>query len=462
MTHTGLSWIAYYVAAGLASVAVVRWPGPVTIGAKYQIEETYESIESGKLNVAYRILAPTISCGLFLILAAFVCKQCGVSFPVDSIWPTIIYWVALGAMKQSANRLADRVVLFLVEAASSILLAYAFNSVVISGYLDGLGISILDSSNLASQFEVALFGVVTCWISAGYIRRRRSAASRYSTSCEIESNYYASIDTSEAKLFSYEREFGSLLPQRYSRDVLLRSLFFAIMAIEDGNRPRIFRFIERAMARFGMAKTTGIMQQKGEEPLSDKQSVELAIGYVDKMWDRYLVEFARSSEGNAENALRIYETYYCYDYQVLKRSIQKNFSKLYGDYCGTRLLNANQIYKEVLDFEERQRYGLTPSQVQAPARLCITEFGWLSGESICWSDHDTVESCFDDPEAKAITVKKPAAVSKDEITSRAAKLKDAGCRVSKVKLVDGAYAEIVCTGKKSKVLKLVGTGWRVG
>lgn len=201
MTHTGLFWIAYYVAAGLASVAVVRWSGPVTIGAKYQIEETYESIESGKLNVAYRILAPTISCGLFLILAAFVCKQCGVSFPVDSIWPTIIYWVALGAMKQSANRLADRVVLFLVEAASSILLAYAFNSVVISGYLDGLGISILDSSNLASQFEVALFGVVTCWISAGYIRRRRSAASRYSTSCEIESNYYASIDTSEAKLF---------------------------------------------------------------------------------------------------------------------------------------------------------------------------------------------------------------------------------------------------------------------
>ena len=56
---------------------------------------------------------------------------------------------------------------------------------------------------------------------------------------------YSSIDTDEARLFAYEREYGDLLPQRFSNDLLLRSVFFAIMAIEDGNRPEFIRTIER-------------------------------------------------------------------------------------------------------------------------------------------------------------------------------------------------------------------------
>ena len=106
-------------------------------------------------------------------------------------------------------------------------------------------------------------------------------------------------------MFAYEREYGSLLPRRFSSDVLLRTVFFTIMAIEDGNRPDFIRSVERMAARFNLAKTTGIMQQMSDKPLSDVDSVKLSIPYIERMWGQYLVEFARSIEGVGGEAFRI-------------------------------------------------------------------------------------------------------------------------------------------------------------
>lgn len=52
--------------------------------------------------------------------------------------------------------------------------------------------------------------------------------------------------------------------------------------IEDSNRPEAWRTLERIACLLGVAKTTGIMQQRSDSPLSDEESVLLAAGYIER------------------------------------------------------------------------------------------------------------------------------------------------------------------------------------
>lgn len=347
----------------------------------------------------------------------------------------------------------------------SLLLSVAFDHFVIDGYLGGQGLDVLDTSSIAFEFELALFGVVTFWISTFFKRYqiKRSRVRSYVIPSYVVPSYsvfsYSSIDTGEARLFAYEREYGDLLPQRFSNDLLLRSIFFAIMAIEDGNRPEFIRTIERMAAHFHLANTTGIMQQKSETPLSDRDSVKLAIPYIESMWDQFLVEFGRSAEGSGGDGLRIFMGYYTYDYLMLSRTIRNHFAPFYGDYCGTRLLNANRVFCDVLEFEERQRYGLLPKTVSATGSICATELGWLSGEYCYWSDYNTVESCLNENDANGVKLVSKNDVNKTQITEMTSRLKEQGVSVLEVKYVAGASATIVCIGDSSKIPSTAGSDW---
>ena len=349
----------------------------------------------------------------------------------------------------------------------SLLLSVAFDHFVIDGYLGGQGLDVLDTSSIAFEFELALFGVVTFWISTFFKRYqiKRSRVHSYVIPSYVVPSYsvfsYSSIDTGEARLFAYEREYGDLLPRRFSNDLLLRSVFFAIMAIEDGNRPEFIRTIERMAAHFHLANTTGIMQQMSETPLSDRDSVKLAIPYIERMWDQFLVEFGRSAEGAGGDGLRIFMGYYTYDYLMLSRAIRNHFAPFYGDYCGTRLLNANRVFCDVLEFEERQRYGLLPKTVSATGSICATELGWLSGEYCYWSDYNTVVSCLNGNDANGVKLVSKNDVNKTQITETTSRLKEQGVSVLEVKYVPDASATIVCNGDSSKISSAAGCGWMV-
>lgn len=467
MYLTELFWFAIYEVLGLASVAFVRLAGPLAIGPNYQIEDSYDSVESGKLNVAYRILAPVICCSVPVFVITAFCDLYGAAVPTCRFLPVVIYWITLGVEKRVVGRLSGRLLLFLSEAVTSVLIAFLFDYFVIRGYLSNVGIEILDNSSVAFQFELALFGVITCWISSGFVRHKYSVLRTGSVSngglCESPGRryFYSSVDTSEAKLFEYEREFGPLLPERYKKDLLLRSLFFAIMAIEDGNRPKFIRSIERMMARFGLAKTTGIMQQKSDRPLSDDESVKLAISYVQTMWDAFLEELARSSEGESGRVLQINESHYCYDYASLRKSTQSHFSALYGDYCGTRCLKTDRVFNDVLEFGEREHYGLLPSEIGAPGSLCAEEFRWLSGRTVFWKSHDTIASCCEGSRDVSFKLRKTHSVSKDEIGKVTGALKDAGLFVLQVEFIESAFAEISCAGIVPDAINIIEPEWEI-
>lgn len=190
-------------------------------------------------------------------------------------------------------------------------------------------------------------------------------------------------------------------------------------------------------------------------------SVKLAIPYIERMWDQFLVEFARSAEGAGGDALRIFRGYYTYDYWTLSRTIRNHFAPFYGDYCGTRLLNANRVFCDVLEFEERQLYGLLPKAVAAAGSICVIELGWLSGEYCYWSDYNTVVSCLLENDVNGIKLVSKIDVNKTQITETTSRLKEQGVSVLEVKYVPGASASIVCKGDSSKILSTAGGDWMV-
>lgn len=462
MESVTILWIVFYALIGLLSIKFVSFAGPLAIGRQYIVEELYPTDESGRLNVAYRILAPTICCQLPVFIVAVICDALSVPGPSLRYMPTLFYWLLLGVAKHAKGKLRYRTLPFLFEASMSLLISVAFDHFVIDGYLGGQGLDVLDTSSIAFEFELALFGVVTFWISTFFKRYqiRRSSVHSYADTPHPGFGY-SSIDTSETKLFAYEREYGDLLPKRFSSDLLLRSVFFAIMAIEDGNRPEFIRTIERMAARFHLAKTTGIMQQMSDAPLSDMDSVKLAIPYIERMWDQFLVEFGRSSEGAGGDALRIFIGYYMYDYLMLSQAIRNHFAPFYGDYCGTRLLDANRVFIDVLEFEERQRYGLLPKTVSATGSICATELGWLSGEYCYWADYNTVVSCLNENDGNGVKLVSKNDVKKTQITETTLRLKEQGVSVLEAKYVPGASATIVCIGDSSKISSTVGSDWMV-
>lgn len=135
------------------------------------------------------------------------------------------------------------------------------------------------------------------------------------------------------------------------------------------------------------------MQQKSARPLSDGESALLAAEYICGMWDDYLRAYAKSgSATEGEDNISFTGRYYSYDFQTMRSSIEKNFSLLYGDYCATRLLNADYVFREVLAYELRNNYGLSASRVAAAGNIFPREALWFEAREFYWSDSCTVKS----------------------------------------------------------------------
>lgn len=315
-----------------------------------------------------------------------------------SFVPTLMYWVILSTIKASHHKLWDRVGPYLIEAFLSCLISFAADCYVI-GAVAKEGLAVFDQSSIAFQLEVALFWALVGVTSTLFLRRRYrvrvGGAAPAGRTRARSYRYYTvgTVDTSEKRLASYEQRFGKNLPVRYKQDILLRVLFFSIMAIEDSNRPEGVRMLERVLCRFGFASTTGIMQQKSARPLSDGESASLAAEYICGMWDDYLKAYAKSgSATEGEDNISFTGQYYSYDFKTMRNSTEENFSLLYGDYCATRLLHANFVFKEVLAYELRNNYGLSASRVAAAGNIFPREALWFEAREFYWSDSCTVKS----------------------------------------------------------------------
>lgn len=470
----GIAWLFVYLGIASLTLYAVREFGPVSVSSGYVVECRYDE-GNGRDNVAYRIVAPPLCCSALLLALQILCERLSLGLPTHAYLATVLYWVLLFLIKWRNRKLKGRSALVLAEAVASVLIAIMFDRFILSAFQD-LGVGVFDSSSIAFQMELAAFYVLTGAIAARFIRLESGArgmrcvdgwtdglpSSSYSAG-SFNGYTSATVDTSESKLFMYEREYGSLLSERCSRDILLRALFFSIMAIEDANRPPAMRLGERMLSVFGLAKTTGIMQQGSKTPLSDADSVRLAVPYVERMWDRFLKTYARSSESGYNGESVVFSgTYYKYSYSDLVGVVRTRFSLLYGDYCGTRSLNADYVFQDVLRFEEAQRYGMMPGTVSAEGTLFPGESAWLSGQACYWSSVDCISSCEIAPDDTcAHTVYKEGVVGAGEIGEVTALLKSINVSVFEVKRIGAVAVWIGCNGDAQEIAQLLGPGWSI-
>ena len=467
-------WIALYFGIAALCVPVVSALGPVSI-RNYVLEYSY-SKSTGASNIAYRVLAPILCCyAIILLFSIFISSSIGL--PYYSWISVLSYWAIMVILKTATSRISIPIVAFVMEIAFSLTIAALVDMTVMHSIFDS-GIDALDDSNIAFQLELAVFFVVVQVIASISTRQEYRIMLvdhyRYRTDSKAFADfgktyksygaYRSLVDTSEMKLFEYERRFGSLLSDRFTSDPLLRTLFFSIMAIEDSNRPAGVRLLERIASVFGAAKTTGIMQQKSDGPLSDEESVVLAMGYVETMWDKYLAYYAKSKQGLfSEETICFAPSWYIYDYELLATTLDQTFSKLYGDYCGTRLLDADTVFREVRMFEERNHYGLAVDKVSAPGSICLPESLWVSMHPAYWKNSYTISSI---PSAISI----PANCEEREIWAESKsfvdvektveELKNSGFSIFEVAFSDHAFVAIRFICRNDANYSLDQEGWK--
>ena len=454
-----------YFAIAAVCIPLVRIMGPVSI-TSYGLEETYDS-DSGFPNVLYRVISPILCCGILTLIVS-TARKAAIDFSATYGWaPVLLYWMILIAIKIKNHTMSGKLKPVILELVLSVLISYLFNEFVIAELLKG-NVGILDSSNYAIQMELALFYAVIQLIVSLFTRinyQTTYSSARLSRGVSNEKlglQYYSIVNTSEKKLFSYVRKYGELLPARYTYDPLLRDIFFSIMAIEDSNRPPAVRLLERVAHHLGLSKTTGIMQQDGGKPLTDEESVRLAASYIERMWDSYLRTFAKSMQSRADGiAISFGRTWYRYDYRILGEALESSFALLYGDYCGTRLLDANFVFREVKGFEERNHYGLLPDYIVACGLLFGPESNWLSEGEAFWENSYSICLKSDSEESldRRIALYKEGAGLED-VNSLCEEIRNGGGRVFKVQFANMGFAKVFCADVEKEILDELGSGWK--
>lgn len=383
-------WVIIYFVVAWLCTQLVRFIGPVAID--YVLEENYD-IDSAPRNVAYRILAPVVCTNAAVCVVYAVVSLVGTSAPTACYLPAVFYWLVIGLIKITKQKMLS-LPAFILEASTSIVIALMTDVFFIRRLLAG-DWSVLDDSSIAFEIQLAIIAVIIQASASLFIRKQYKLKCErndapYTSPSETENHRESTVNTSERNLCSYEQRFDHLLPRRYSDDPLLKIIIYTIMAIEDTNRPEGFRILERLACHVGLAKTTGIMQQRSEKPLTDEESVILAARTVEDMWDSFLRRYARfSPSDDPGKKAQFTSTWYQYSYTQLADTLEKSFGALYGDYCGTRLLEAGGVLREVRQFYERGMYRLTPNRVIAAGNLFPLQSKWFNEKPFYWKNEHT-------------------------------------------------------------------------
>lgn len=439
-------WVIVSILAALLCIPIVRRLGPVAIN-NYTLEVLYDS-DNGPSNVIYRVLSPMLCC---FVLTSLLYALLSNFFDITYLgyqWVSVLfYWVIICAVKYSTPAGSLPLGAFIVEGTLSVVLAMFFEQFVIQPLYNS-GSAILDQSNFAFEMELALFYVVVQIIVSLATRHQYHTANRHDSDPYASNSSTNGIDIPERTIYSYVRSYDNLLTKRYHEDPLLRDAFYTIMAIEDFNRPAGVRPLERFLSRMGLAKTTGIMQQKSNRPLSDEESVMLACEYVEKMWDQLLLRIAQSNYSCDETNPHIVfaANWYGYDYQSISRIVGGRFSEWYGDYRGSRLLaGANQVFANIRAFFERETYCLNPKVVMAAGNICPDQASWMQPQAFIWTDPYTIkayDSDNDKQNGSTGSSKRSLRCKAEDVGQECQRLKKSGAMIIFIRVIPDAYCEI--------------------
>lgn len=378
--------ILYFIIAWLCWF-LMRFFGPKVILSGYVGSvEQYKSDNNGLQNVIYRIVMPVVISYLFLLLVKLASL---LSFPawIPSIrWmPIFLYWIIRLAEKTTLKDRITPVWTSMVQAAISLMFAIYFDWSVICA-LPANGLNAFDQSNVGFQIVTAAFfgacSIVLMGITGG-VNRYNSKLQRRYRSIFYESYSTPEIDEkTEAKLFSYIRRFENDIPNSIKSDPLLYSLFLMIMLIEDTSRPSWFRWFERRLFKTGLVKSTGIMQVRSPELLSDEESVRKSAEIVEGIWTDFLKSIYSDNGDQASPDFFFSEGWYGYNYRGMLRKVSNSASILYGKYRGSFTLPASNAYCGVAAFCRNKASIYSCDEIYVLSHLFSSEAKLFDGRAV--------------------------------------------------------------------------------
>ena len=235
----------------------MNWVGKHSISVGYiQMSVLAQTDDAPAFNFVYRAFAPVV----FITVVAAACYQLKFDWVTAELWLVVVYQIIL----RTAFNLATGRRLLINWPMQG---AYALVSVP-AAYLIYENVILYKQLFLPSWGEIgtALWLGVAAFVYQTFNRVKLSA-----TGTKRRKRRYL-----EDRYTTFKARYGDAISAG-QLEPFQEALAYAIMIYEDFNRPTVYRFVERIAFRFGLSSTLGIMQVKTTEPISDTQSVGMAI-----------------------------------------------------------------------------------------------------------------------------------------------------------------------------------------
>ena len=378
------------VIIGLLCFPLIRLSGPRVLGADYHtrvIQYTFDDV--GTANIIYRIISPVVTTYLMVIGLSLGSIAIGQQWSLAIRWmPVLIYWTIQTLIISIRTGEIYPIWTVFIQALVSLMTAIYFDWVVMCK-LPVSGITAFDQSNIGWQVLTGIFLAASQFVLSGITR----GVNRYNN--RLQRNYFQRVypnvsaeesldQQTERLLYKYIRDYDEMLPERFSSDLLLRAFFFTVMLIEDSNRPNWFRMAERVGFRFGIVKTTGIMQVRSKKVLSDEESVAASLPIIESIWNEFLIDASHQTFYDASPTISFSSSWYRYRYEELRKMALRKCGLIYGRYCGTVSIEIREAFGEVLCFFDCAERLFSPEYVEVKSTLFSSIADVMPGRELCF------------------------------------------------------------------------------
>ena len=247
--------VGFHIAVALTLFLIVNWLGSHSTILGYEVLTIFKEKEGDvAFNFIFRVLTPVV---LIVIIAAS-CYATGLDGLTGNLHYSIAYYIAFRAA-------------FNLVRGRGLLLPWAK---LILQWVATLALAFLTYSQLISRKEYLFPDLNTIgneiWLAI--------AAYLYVLSGHVFAGDSGAANRREKYLHArrkvFQSRFGDLLRAALPNE-RWQTLAMALLIVEDFNRPKIARALERACFPFGFVRTLGVMQVKTSRPISDRESVRI-------------------------------------------------------------------------------------------------------------------------------------------------------------------------------------------
>lgn len=254
-----------HILAAIPLFFIINWIGHHAVDFGYSSTSLFDDgEESIALNIFVKSLLPTV----FIIILSAIAVSLG--HPELRLGITTVVY-AYFSIRFTAIFFFDRARLvswpkFIAHAGIGITLSHlAYESLILPN------VSLLpDLKTVGNELWLAIFAFL--YAIANKVPLPSEPAAR-------RKNSFIRNKMSELKA-----AFGAQIDQAISDD-LLKLLIYSVAVAEDYARPKSIRFFERLLPH-SLSKTTGIMQVRSEDRLSDSESVAIAVQDLRRAWQK--------------------------------------------------------------------------------------------------------------------------------------------------------------------------------